>query len=61
MGPFVSNEMLWLKYKLCPLNINLVFVLFVFDLDKVYLVDILYNHCIILLSKLVHLGNKNFV
>ena len=40
---------------------NLVFVLFVFDLGKVYLIDILCNHCIILLSKLVHLGNKNIV
>ena len=28
-------------------------MLFVFDLDKVYLADILYNHCIVLLSKLV--------
>ena len=35
-------------------------MLFVFDLGKVCLIDILYNHCIILLSKLVHLGNKNF-
>ena len=36
-------------------------MLFVFDLDKVYLADILYNHCIVLLSKLVHLGKRNFV
>ena len=36
-------------------------VKFVFDFDKVYLADILYNHCIVLLSKLVHLENKSFV
>ena len=35
-------------------------MLFAFDLGKVCLIDILYNHCIILLSKLVHLGNKKF-
>ena len=35
-------------------------MLFVFDLDKVYLVDILCNRCILLLSKLVHLGSKNW-
>ena len=33
-------------------------MLVVFDLDNVYLTDILYNHCIVLLSKLVHLGKK---
>ena len=33
-------------------------MLFVFGLGKVYLVDILYNHCIVLLSKLVHLEEK---
>ena len=35
-------------------------MLFVFDLDKVYLADILYNHCIVLLSNLVYLENKSF-
>ena len=35
-------------------------MLIVFDLGKVYLNDVLYNHCRILLSKLVHLENKNF-
>ena len=35
-------------------------MLIVFDLGKVYLIDILYNHCRILLSKLVHLENKIF-
>ena len=36
-------------------------MLFVFDLDKVCSIDILYNHCIKFLSKFGHLENKNFV
>ena len=59
IGPFVSNEIRWLKYKLCPLKS--CFCAICFDLDKVYLADILCIHCIVLLSKLVHLGNKSFV
>ena len=53
IGPFVSNENLWLKYKLCPLKS--CFVLFVFDLDKVCSMDILCNHSKILISKLERL------
>ena len=59
IGPFVSNEILWLKYKFCSLKS--CFVQFVFDLDKVCLIGILYNHCIILLPKIGRLENKNFV
>ena len=59
IGQFVSIET-------CDWNINfmlqnLVFLRFVFDLGMVCLIDMLCNHCLILLSKSVHLGNINFV
>ena len=48
--------------KVQTLSFKVLFLCYLFfDLDKVYLVDILYNHCIVILSKLVHLGNKSFV
>ena len=46
IGPFVSNEILHLKYTLCPLN--LVFLHFVFGLDMVCLIGMLCNIWIIL-------------
>ena len=39
IGPFVSNEILWL---------NLVFLLFVFDVGMNYSIRMLCNRCIIL-------------
>ena len=39
IGPFVSNEVLWLKYKLCPLK-SCYFLLFVSDVGMVYLTGI---------------------
>ena len=47
IGPFVSNEVLWLKYKRCPSK-SCYFLLFVSDVGMVYLTGILCNRCIIL-------------
>ena len=38
---------------------NYAFLHFVFDVGMVCLIDMLCSHCIIVLSKSVHLGKKN--
>ena len=58
IGPLVSNKILWLKYKVCP--IKSCFSAIFLDLDRVYLIGMLCNHCIILQSKLGHSETKNF-
>ena len=45
-GPFVLNEILWLKYKVFPSKV-LVFLLFFFDVGMVYLVGMCCNCYII--------------
>ena len=44
IGPFVSNEILWFKYKLCPLKFCF-FLLFAFDMGIICLIGMLSNHC----------------
>ena len=53
IGPFVSNDILWLKCRLYPLKS--CFSAYCFGLEMAFLIDMLCNHCVILLSKTVQM------
>ena len=58
LGNFLSNDILWLKCRPCAIKI--FFLLVVFGAEMASLIDMLFNHCIILLSETVHLESKKF-